>query len=171
MKDTKLGLSAPWVTYQGMVATLFKDDPDITVSYLDNDEKSFTVSTSNADKFMLLNKYLKPSADFGGVTVKVNLEYTGTDPIKRGIADDMKKLFAGNSILEDVMEADTPFGDMTYLLFKRDAVGFYNDNLTNPWGNSNYLACDVAKAVLNPMTGVNFTTNNPAPACDCCCDK
>ena len=171
MTDKKLGLSAPWVTYQGLVATLFKDDADITVSYLDEDEKTFTVSCSNPDKYMLLSKYLKPSATFGNVTVTVKLEYTGTDPIKRGIADDMKKLFAGNPILEDVMEADTPFGDMVYLLFTRNAVGFYNDDLSNPWGNTNFLACDVAKAVLNPMTSVSLTTNNPAPACDCCCDK
>ena len=169
MKDKKLGLSAPWVTYQGLVATLFKDDADITVSYLDEDEKTFTVSCSNPDKYMLLSKYLKPSATFGNVTVEVKLEYTGDAPIKRGIADDMKKLFAGNPILEDVMEADTPFGDMTYLLFKREAVGFYNDDLSNPWGNANFLACDVANAVLNNVSNLSCTTNNPAPA-EVCCD-
>ena len=75
MKDVRLKLSPPWVTYINKLQALFDGDPEIAFNVDTNGASPFvTISTNNGDKATALTRLLPVVKNFGNVELLINID-------------------------------------------------------------------------------------------------
>ena len=152
-----LELSPPWQSYCSKIKELFGADPDITIKF-DNDTYNLCLYVDNTDKAEALAKILPEKKEFGGVTVTIkvipaNKEYPT-------VASAFKEAFKGNPLVKDVIDIEGAFNNpMTYFMFEKKVVQYYDDNLGDPYGNTCTLLQNVADEVFENKEGVFFSTS------------
>ena len=150
-------LSPPWVNFYREIAALFEQDPEVKVVY---DEESYVIQlyVGNGRKADALAKLLPAEKDFGNVQVHIAVipanENTG-DPM-----GDFRDAFAGNPVVDNIVSMDTPFGKMNYVVFIPQVAQYYNDDISDLYGNRTTLFQEIAKDVFSDSHGVNFCTDN-----------
>ena len=148
----KLKLSPPWVEFASEVKALFSGDKEVTVIY-DDEEKVISLYVDNAQKAEALTELLPETKEFGGVTVKVTV--VPANGMTGAPAQDVwKAAFAGNPNFSSVKFVQCPLGNFTYVVWRPNAVQFFNDNLGDVNGNQTMLVQDVAKDIFDPELGV-----------------
>ena len=59
-----------------------------------------------------------------------------------------KKVFSGNPAVKDIVTVDTPFGKVTYVVFAKKVVQFFNDQMDDLHGNKSTLYQECARDVF-----------------------
>lgn len=150
-----LKLSSPWVSYVHKLQALFGPDPDITVRY-DEDREAVYLKVHGYDKAKALEHLLPAVVTFGNMSMDVIIVPDNNEP---DIVELYRKALEGNPLFSKVISVK-PEGSsnaFNYVMFKKEVVQFWDDNLSDPHGNITTLAQDIAGDVfLRP--GMHFST-------------
>lgn len=149
-------LSPPWDTFVNEVKALFNQDPEVTVKFID-DEYLLKLFVSDADKAIALEKLMVKEKVFGNVTLKVEVIPPNMDTIAKEQL--FQKAFNGNPSLSFTQSYDTPLGNITYIVFQKKVVQFYNDQMNDINGNKSMLFEDIASDVFGTEHSVFYCTD------------
>lgn len=160
VKEKEVGISSPWMTYYKKLVALFGDDPELEVSWKEEGaEKSVIIASTNTFKIMALEKLLDPKITFGNITLTVKcLVKDGSEDSASAI---FRTAFAGNPHISEVIDQKT-MGciEQTFVLFKPEVIQFFNDDITDYYGNWNGLAEDLMRDVIKQeFVNVNIGTS------------
>ena len=154
MSETKM--STPWVQYVNVLKALFEKDPDIKFIY-DNDKLSLKIIVVGTDKADALDALLPHEKAFGNVVLNItvvpaNIEKTRSTLILQALK--------GNPVFDYSETIQGPMSNpMTYVVFKKEVVQYYNDNLGDIHGIRSTLYQDLANEIFEDHEGVFFCTN------------
>ena len=165
MKDVRLKLSPPWITYTHMLQALFDGDPQIAfnVNY-GSDNPSVVIATNNGDKVTALQQILPTEIEYGGVILEIAIDGT---PSNRSFATKKELFEVAFDKNPAFAYAVCPVEDgydwfaATYIVFKNCVVQFFNDNLNDCHGVLSTLYEDIAREILtgDATQGVYFNTD------------
>jgi hypothetical protein len=143
MENTKL--SAPWITFVHEITALFADDPEVKVKY-DEESNIVKLYVSNVDKAGALEKLIPLKKEFGNVSLTI--EIIPANLGECSVEELFAKAFAGNPALSYTTSYDNPLGHLTYIVFKKEVVQFFNDQLDDVNGNKSMLYQEIASDVF-----------------------
>lgn len=155
-------LATPWSTLYKKICALFERDDELQISELEKVDGNYTfsITSDNAVKLRSLEKLLKSEYEFGNVKLIITFVYldAGADVIT---VSDLKNVFCGNTMVRDIVSGTLPGGaTKTYVVFSKEVVQFYNDDLTDAYGNYNGLAEDIAREVfVDGGPGLSYSTD------------
>lgn len=169
----KVGLQSPWVTHWNFVKAMFARDEEINVTEIrevpPNDENDkglyeFDVESGNEEKIIAIRSILTNLIEMGNITLRININFTGTGGLN-AVKDEeditietYKKAFENNLTLFDTISIKDVAGYVhEWVVFARDVVSFYNDDLLDPWGMWNGLYKDIAEQIFN-SSDIMFAT-------------
>lgn len=163
-KFNELTLEAPWNTYRKMINALFEYDPEIEVgdvvsaSGVESAEYNISIKVRNHRKFEALQKLLPNRKVFGSVVVAIYI-YDMENKEKNDI-DVFKDLFRDNPIVSNYEKVKLPDGsERNFVCFQPQVIQFFDDDISDCYGNFNGLAEDIARAVFGDRAGdVSFST-------------
>lgn len=148
-------LSAPWYTYYHELEALFGQDPEISMDFNeDKGDYTVTMHVRNEEKEYALMQLLPTVKSFGSIAVRIrvipsNVEYESDyDLLLKALKDN--PVFA-KGIKEEMT-------DYNYILFKKEVVEFFNDELGDPYGFRFTLFQDIANDVFANAHNVFFST-------------
>ena len=141
-----LKLSSPWVSYVHKLQALFGPDPDITVRY-DEDRGAVYLNVHGYDKAKALEHLLPAVVTFGIVSIDVIIVPDNNEP---DIVELYRKALEGNPLFSKVisLKPEGSSNAFNYVMFKKEVVQFWDDNLSDPHGNITTLAQNIAGEVL-----------------------
>ena len=164
----KLGLSSPWVTFYHEVSAFFEKDSDITVVY-NEDENVLNLYVDNAAKAAALTELLPVEKTFGAVTMRINVipanrvaktklaSFKATD---EPVGMLYETALDGNEHLADIVHINGIFNNpMTYVIFRKEVIQYYNDSLGDFNGVCSTLMQNIAEEIFENRTGVYFCTD------------
>lgn len=154
MDNTKL--SAPWITFVHELEALFAEDLEVKVKY-DDVAHIVKLYVADSDKAMALEKLIPAKKEFGNVTVAVEVVPPNADEMTK--EDLFIKAFKGNPVVSFTASYDNPLGHLTYVVFEKKIVQFFNDQLDDINGNKSMLYQDIAKDVFGGDHGVFYCTD------------
>ena len=158
-------LEAPWNTYRKMINALFENDPEIEVGDIVEIkgikavDYTIDIRVKNHRKFEALQKLLPDRKVFGSVTVTIFLY--DTENKEKNDIDVFMDLFRDNPIVSNfVKKVKLPDGsERSFVCFQPQVIQFYDDDISDCYGNYNGLAEDIARAVFGDRAGdVSFST-------------
>ena len=153
MKTVKV--SPPWVQYVNELNALFEKDKEIKIVY-DNDNVEVKLFVDDSSKAEAIASILPEEKVFGNVTLKITVVPANTnDSVPMRFA----KAFKGNPVLKDTITIPDAFSNpITYFVFAREVVQYFDDNLGDPHGLRSTLYQDLANDVFDKHDGVMFCT-------------
>lgn len=150
-------LAPPWIQYLHKLAALFGNDPEIKMDY-NEDENILTMRVENGIKADAIAKLLPSEKEFGNVTMKINVVPANTTESKASL---YRNAFNNNPVFAYVFPVEGVMTNpITYVVFRRKVVQYYDDNLADVHGNRTTLCQDIAKEILDTSEGVYFCTDN-----------
>ena len=186
----RLNLVSPWVEYYHKVQAFFKNDPDITVIF-DDEELELKIYVANdVDKFEALRVLLPETKEFGAIKLKITLIPSNKDDVHTRIPTRRLGFYNAGSESEALlikalrgngafMFSKTISGIMTspivYIVFRNEVVQYYNDDLGDYYGQCSTLyqnlAADIFDPGATPLIFVHYCTDK-LERCDVnCCDS
>ena len=151
VKKPEVELSAPWETIQHEVNHLLGPDPEVHVTEVVEGEGgnySFDVCSKNGKKIAALEKVIKNVFKLGNITLTVNFVHERDE--EDVTAQDFIDAFEGNSNFVTVEETSKGlFQDLVYVIFAKEVLQFFNDQLDDIYGNRNIIVADAANDVCN----------------------
>lgn len=151
----KMNLATPWTTFFRKIEALFKDDPEVNVVY-DAESRAVKLFVDNAEKADALMKLLPGEKVFGNVTMTI--EVIPANEVAESKASLFQKAFEGNPAFSFVKNVEGIFS-MSYVVFKKKVVQFFNDDLGDLNGLCSTLYQDIAKDVFKEQNGIYFCTD------------
>ena len=157
-----LKLSAPWHTYYKELNELFKFDDEVRIVY-DTDEQIINIYVESTAKADAMAAVLPTEKEFGAITVQINVvpanaTFKKAKSVRGSLYED---LFRGNPIVDDIVTIEGIMTNpITYIIFKKEVVQYYNDSLADAHGMCSTLYQDIASRVLDAGEGIFFCTNN-----------
>lgn len=156
-RPADLALSSPWVQYANALRAFFGEDPDIDFEF-DEDENKVTMRVGNQEKADALMELLPAEKEFGNV--KLTIDIVPADGESRSDAELVAAALYGNPILSFIRTVDGVMSNrLTYVVFAKKVVQYFNDNLGDIFGNRNTLYQDLAKEIFGDLEGVYFGTD------------
>ena len=155
-----VNLSAPWMTFYKKVNALFKNDLEVFVLY-DDEAKEIKLFVDNPDKADALAQLIPVTHEFGNVTLKVTVVPPNKVRYGEPAEASFETALAGNGAFSYAVTVGgvLPF-DITYVVFKKEVVQFFNDDLSDIHGNCTTLYQNIAEDVFGKRSGVFFCTDN-----------
>ena len=150
----KLKLSPPWITYKNELETMFADDADISIRY-DEEDKEIKLFVGSVSKAAALERLLRHEVTLGNVTLKI----TVIPPNEIDILHYFNDAFSGNPQMAYTMPIESPFGMHRFVVFRKEVVQFFNDQLDDPRGLKSTLLQDIAKDIFNDDLQVYYCTD------------
>lgn len=167
MAEIRLKMSPPWVVYINKIIALFDGDPQIACN-VDYTGKSpyIVLACNNGDKVTALQRILPEEVPYGGVTLKIGVDGTPSNKTFATKKELFETAFAGNPAFEyAVAPAEDGYAwfSMVYVVFARDVVQIFSDNIADAHGVISTLYQDIASEVLTgeDVNGVYFCTEVP----------
>lgn len=148
-------LSPPWITFVHEVEALFADDLGVKVKY-NNEDYSLKLYVDDTDKAVALAKLIPEKKEFGNVTLTVSIIPPNSE--EWSVDELFYKAFSGNSALSMATSYDSPFGKVSYAVFQKKVVQFFNDQINDINGNKSMLFEDIAKDVFGDNHGIFYCT-------------
>jgi len=165
-----LKLISPWRNYYHEIQAFFKEDPYVTVVF-DEDNMEIKLFVQVSDKAEALTQILNPEKTFGETAVKVTVipPNTSTRDVKLmmksmieaeeferviGTALDCNKLFYDVRMIKGLLGFNA-----IYVLFNKNVVQYYNDNIGDLNGVKSILSEDIARDIFVSHPGVFYCTN------------
>ena len=152
----KLNLSAPWVIFYKEIEALFKEDPEVKTAF-DEDANAITLYVDNEEKADALSQLLPTERTFGNVTVGVKVVPGNNLAASRlGL---FQAAFKGNPAFAYAKTVEEALGfTRSFVVFKREVVQFFADNLKDVAGNCSTLYQDIAADIFGEDAGFSFCT-------------
>lgn len=164
-----LKMISPWVKYYREVDAMFKSDPDVHVVY-DEDENLLKIHVNVPSKAEAIEKLMPMEKTFGDVTLKISvIPCNKTDRKIFNCSEDdpryYSKLFSwafgGNQAFCDVVPIEGVFGFYAaYVIFAKDVVQYYSDNIGDYFGLTSTLYQNIALDIFRELPGVFYCTDN-----------
>ena len=157
-KKTAVNLEAPWYRFGKILGKLFEKDSEVSITADEEKDGIYNIyiSSDNAAKLACMKKLFGEERVMGNITVKLNYKDTSKNIIN---GEDFKVAFADTEMLVVVEEAMTPIGqEFTYPIMVKDIIQFYDDDITDIYGNANLTVRDAVLEVLD-------TDRKPANLC------
>lgn len=154
-------LSPPWYFYHRKVQAIFEKDSEIHIKDLDridNGNYSFIILVFNKEKAQAIKAILPAVVEIGGITVNVYIYGPDEDdiqPLNKSDDEIYETAFSGNPIFEKTITRNYPIGKISYCVFKKKVIQFWNDDLSDYCGNYSCLASEIAKEIFN-SSKINF---------------
>lgn len=163
--STNLNLSPPWISYVHKIESLFNGDEDVIVQY-DNDEVALKLFVNDEVKAEAISKLLPMQKEFGNVILTITV-YPPNEYVKPRAAY-FGEAFKGNPNVVDIITIEDVPGTIisnpiTYVIFKKEVVQYFDDNLHDAHGNRTTLNEDIARDVFGESEGIFFCTDNKDP--------
>lgn len=157
MASEKVKLSAPWVLYVDALKAMFEEDPEVTIDY-DDETNVVRMRVDNQVKADALSQLIPAEKDFGNVKLKINVVPAN---MKAKKSDLFMAAFAGNSAVNGYVPIEGVFSNpLTYIMFKKEVVQYWIDNMGDPRGLRSTLYEDIAREVFGEHDGVLFCTDS-----------
>lgn len=160
-----LTMQSPWVCYSNKIREMFKRDPEIKMTWSD-ETLVLKMYVANDKKAEALNEILPDHKVFGKNIVKIEI-IPANDCDPDGLATyygptTYDRAFAGNPIFHYTKTFKDAFmgHPVTYVVFAKEVLQWYNDDLNDLFGNANMLAEDVARDILKDV-------DHPGTICFC----
>lgn len=155
-EEKRMKLSAPWITYYKKIEALFGKDPEIKVIF-DDETVTIRLFVDNEKKAEALTSLLPAVKVFGNVTVKIMV--IPADKIGADI-NLFEAAFKGNPIFEGCVTGSDPVtSSFNYVVFKKEVVQFFNDDLSDVNGNCSTLYQELAKEIFGEKSGIYYCTS------------
>ena len=156
-RTEKPNLSPPWITYANEIIALFGADPEIKVKY-EEEEYLLKLFVDNAIKADALSRIIPQEKVFGNVILRIEV-------IPSNNLDDAKNIykhaFSGNPNVAFIRTVeDNVKNEYTYIVFNRIIAQFFNDDISDYYGNKSILLQDIAREVLEQKNGVYYCTED-----------
>lgn len=153
-----LKLSAPWEIYYKELNELFKQDKEVYIVY-DRDDQIINIYVENEAKADAMYCTLPQVKQFGDIELEINVVPANKTNFRRSKGTNYEDLFYGNPIVDDIVTIDGIMSNpITYVIFKKEVVQYFNDDLGDANGLCSTLYQDIAKRVLGEEDGVHFCT-------------
>ena len=158
----EIQMQSPWVVYAKEVRALFEHDPDVIVdepTELGDEGYNLEIRVHGNDKAESVAKVLPEDVEFGNVALHVMV--IPDNDGKLTMLDHLRRAFAGNPVLVDVMEVPVVPGGptMAYALFAPEVVQIECDNAASPYGIVTTTYEGVAKDVLRVGLGIEIASD------------
>lgn len=158
-------LSPPWYSYQRKVLALFGSDPEVRVRDLhevDRCNYELFIIVRNEAKARAIRSLLPRTVKISGVTVTtyifIPVDECDVESSKHACEIQLlKDAFTGNPIFDRVEALDFGGLKLSYCIFKKEVLQFWNDDLSNFYGLHSTLAEIIAREILNEVN-VQFCT-------------
>lgn len=133
MAEVQAQMQSPWVVYYKELAELFAPDPDVRAQ-LGEEDLVLRVYVHGEDKAESISAILPDVAKFGNVEIPI--EVIPDNDCELTFIDHLRRAFAGNPALVDVVECPTVPGGptMAYALFAPEVAQVEVDNAGSPYG-------------------------------------
>jgi hypothetical protein len=155
LNNERIKLSTPWVIFYRQIQALFKKDPAVKVVY-DQVDNVIRIYVEGGTKAEAIEKLLPSEKTFGNVTVRIVVIPSNLDENNK--ISLFEKAFDGNPILSTIISGELFGNSVNYVLFKKEVVQFYNDDLSDAHGVCSTLYQEIAKEVFGEDKGVFFCT-------------
>ena len=152
--------SAPWVTYYREVEALFEKDEEVFV-VLDEENVELKIYVNNQSKASAIQYLMPTEKEFGNVILKI--EVIPANGIKMRNMDEASILdiacdaFRENDAVYMVTGVRSMF-DLIYVIFRKEVVQYFDDNLGDINGNCSTLYEVIARDVFRDV-GVKYCTD------------
>ena len=158
VRDIATKISPPWVQYVNALKAMFGQDPEIRIEFHDEtDSKYVKLYVDNQRKADALGKLLPLEMNFGGVDLGIIVVASN---LAISAAQLYKDAFKNNPVMVDINVVNGVFKNpLTYVVFKKEVVQYYNDDLSDEHGNRSTLYQELAKELFRMKDGVNFCTD------------
>ena len=165
----KLKLTSPWHTFYNELKAFFREDPQVTVLF-DEDNMEIKVLVRNSHKAEALSYLLIDSHQWGDTKLAVTvMPANSVDQITKEsikLLADTKNLDAmyccalsGNDEFSEVSTIQSALGfDAVYVVFEKNVVQYYTDNIGDLHGIKSTLMENIARDIFVPHPGVFFCT-------------
>lgn len=155
----KLKLSAPWVSYYKKLCAMFGEDPDIKITY-DEDDPTVRMYVDNQKKAEALQILLPTSIKFGSVTLNIDIIPANTQFKNKN--ELLRDALEGNPAFEYAVTIDNVLSNsVNYFVFKNKVVQYFNDDLGDINGNRSTLYQKIAKEIFGEIPGIFYCTEGP----------
>ena len=151
-------LSPPWITFNKEISELFKNDKDVKLSFYEN-ERKVKLTVKNYEKAQALKKILPKAKTFGQITVAIEVEYKSAEETET-IQETYEKAFKDNPAFKYGFTFNMGTNPITYIVFAKEVVQYWNDDMSDPHGVSSTLYENIAHNVFAPDNGVIFSTDS-----------
>ena len=154
MNEVKI--SPPWTTYYRELVELFKKDKEIFIEF-DENKNEIEITTTKYEKSLALKEVLPCEKDFGGVKLKINVVYK--EP-KMDAINAFKELAINNPVFKYTYVFPTSANPVAYVVFAKEVVQYWNDDMSDPHGITSTLYENIAKNVFVDNKGIIFSTDS-----------
>ena len=160
-KKMKVNLSSPWCDFTSKVKALFEFDNDVNV-ILDEREGANPILRIYVDKVTkseAIKKLLPPAKEFGNVTLTIEVLPPNAEA-NEDVADTLCAAFDGNPIFLGIKKDTSSLfpRPQTYVMFEREVVQYFNDNLADYNGLRSTLYQELAKEVFETPANIYYCT-------------
>lgn len=159
MTNPNTKLAPPWDIYMAKLQHLFLKDPQISITRPDSPFNIHVTCSLDTPpkKVMALKAILPETINIGGQNITITVAYEDTKLTDMTVSEAMKNAFAGNNAVVDVRTVDDGPIHSVHVVFKKEVVQYYSDNIADLHGNTSTLYEDLARDVLMPP-GVFYCT-------------
>ena len=155
----KLNMSAPWYVYYNELCVLFKEDDEVHIVY-DEMDQIINIYVENQAKADAMDEVLPKVVSFGSTDLEINVVLVNKLNARKSRGNTFKDLFAGNPICKDIVIVEGIFTNpLTYVIFRKEVVQYYNDDLGDAHGVCSTLYQDIAKRIFTDHESVYFCTD------------
>ncbi len=150
-----LRLSSPWVIFYKEVSAFFQEDPEVTVLF-NNEEPELKIQVKgNDEKAACIARFFPKERAFGNVILKCSVVGDDGQPVPDINCDDktaIDLMFKGNGAVSFIKKVDTIFGyTIVYVVFAREVVSYYSDNMYDIYGATSTLYQDLAAEIFGQL--------------------
>lgn len=153
----KIKMVSPWVEYYRKVEAFFEHDPSVTVVF-DDEAKNLKLLVKGAAKADALSQLLPTEVTFGNVVMTISV-IPAND--KQSKVDLFRDALSGNEALVTIADITGVFANpISYVIFEKEVVQYWNDDLGDAHGIRSTLYQDLAKEIFGEDNeGVFFCTD------------
>lgn len=164
-----LKMSSPWILYYKQVNEMFKNDPNVLVIY-DDDAVEVKLYVTGEERAAAIDALLPDEQIFGNMALKITVYPANT---KESDKKPFLKSFASTKeMYEAAFETNPAFhfahevralynNSFTYVVFANTVVQYFNDNLSDIYGQCSTLYETIASYIFDTPDGVYYCTDKP----------
>ena len=156
----RIKLQPPWIQFYEKLTLLFEEDSHIRILY-DEEENEIRIFADNTEKAVALERLLPSENVFGNVKQKITIIPPNKEDLDEPNIDcPAVVLFADNPIVEEIERVSGVFGyELIYIMFRKEVVQYFNDDISCYGGIRSTLYQDIAKEVFKFQAGVYYCTS------------
>ena len=156
-------ISPPWALFYRKVNAMFAGDKEVHVIY-DEDNYDLKLYVENEYKAAALQEMLPETVSFGNVTLTISVfppNNTTTEGKLEGCLTDeiIEVAFDGNEAFSACRVVELFGRDLVYVLFKKEVVQYFSDNLSDYYGMTSTLYQDIARDIFTSQDNVFYCTD------------